>query len=153
MNYETRQAYSEICTVLEYMPNEYVAKIPEKIIKLFQSEKLENYEVNINKSNPLDKNYLSKKTMVLIAMLNYQYWCPNKKVKDTLFKTYSANNEKYQKEMEDKYSVDNLFKNKKNVAQIEQKEESVAMVEYKESIFRKITNKIKQTLFKRNRKF
>ena len=141
MTYETRKAYSEICIVLEYMPNEYVAKIPKKIIKLFQ--KLKNYEVNINKSNPLDKNYLSKKTMVLIAMLNYQYWCPNKKVKDTLYKTYSANNEKYQKEMEEKYSVDNLFKNKKNVAQMEQKEESVAMVEYKESVFRKIINKIK----------
>lgn len=73
MTYETRKAYSEICIVLEYMPNEYVAKIPKKIIKLFQTEKLKNYEVNINKSNPLDKNYLSKKTMVLIAMLNYQY--------------------------------------------------------------------------------
>lgn len=143
MTYETRKAYSEICTVLEYMPNEYVSKIPEKIIKLFQTEKLENYKVNINKSNPLDKNYLSKKTMVLIAMLNYRYWCPNKKVKDVLYKTYLANNEKYQKEMEEKYSVDNLFKNKKNVAQIEPKEESVAIVEYKESIFRRIINKIK----------
>lgn len=153
MTYETRKAYSEIYTVLEYMPSEYVSKIPEKIIKLFRTEKLENYEVNINKSNPLDKNYLSKKTMVLIAMLNYQYWCPNKKVKDTLYKTYSANNEKYQKEMEEKYSVDNLFKNKKNVAQIEQKEESVAMVEYKESLFSRILNKIKQMLFKRNKKF
>lgn len=153
MTYETRKAYSEICTVLEYMPNEYVAKIPEKIIKLFQTEKLENYEVNINKSNPLDKNYLSKKTMVLIAMLNYQYWCPNKRVKDTLYKTYLANNEKYQKELEEKYSVDNLFKNKKNAAQIEQKEESVAMAEYKESLFSKILNKIKQMLFKRNKKF
>ena len=80
MTFETRQAYSEVCAVLEYMPDEYVKKIPEKIIKLFQSEKLEDYEVNINKSNPLDKNYLSPKTMVLIAMLNYQYWCPNKKV-------------------------------------------------------------------------
>ena len=102
-----------------------------------------NYEVNINKSNPLDKNYLSKKTMVIIAMLNYKYWCPNKKVKDMLYKTYSANNEKYQKEIEEKYSVDNLFKNKQNAIQIKQNEESVAMIEYKESIFRRIINKIK----------
>ena len=81
--------------------------------------------------------------MILIAMLNYQYWCPNKKVKDMLYKTFSANNEKYQMEMEEKYSVDNLFNNKKNVAQIEQKEESVAIVEYKKSVFRRIINKIK----------
>lgn len=91
MTFETRQAYTELCAVLEYMPNEYVKKVPKKIIKLFQSEKLENYKPNINKLNPLDKNYLSKKTMVLIAMLNYQYWCPNKKVKDDLYKTYLSN--------------------------------------------------------------
>lgn len=148
MTYETKQAYSEVCRVLENMPNEYVSKIPKKIIELFQTEKLENYEPNISKLNPLDKNNLSKKTMVIIAMLNYQYWCPNKKVKDELYKQYLSNNENYRKEMEEKYSVDNLFKNKTNVTQIERKEESVAMVEYKESIFRRIINKIKGIFYR-----
>ena len=27
MTYETRQAYSEVCVVLDYMPNEYISKI------------------------------------------------------------------------------------------------------------------------------
>ena len=148
MTYETKQAYSKVCRVLENMPNEYVSKIPKKIIELFQTEKLENYEPNISKPNPLDKNNLSKKTMVIIAMLNYQYWCPNKKVKDELYKQYLSNNENYRKEMEEKYSVDNLFKNKTNVTQIERKEESVAMVEYKESIFRRIINKIKGIFYR-----
>ena len=144
MTYETKQAYSEVCRILENMPNEYVSKVPKKIIELFKTERLANYEPNISKLNPLDKNNLSKKAIVIIAMLNYQYWCPNKKVKDELYKQYLSNNDKYQKEIEEKYSVDNLFKNKTNVTQIEQKEESVAMVEYKESIFRRIINKIKE---------
>ena len=145
MTFETRQAYSEVCAVLEYMPDEYVKKIPEKIIKLFQNEKLEDYEVNINKSNPLDKNYLSKKTMVLIAMLNYQYWCPNKKVKNDLYKQYLSNNEKYENEIREKYNTDNLFKNKKT-EEIEVKEEMHALVEYKEKTFiQKVWNKIKST--------
>lgn len=71
MTYETKQAYSEVCTVLENMPNEYVSKIPKKIIELFKTERLANYEPNISKLNPLDKNNLSKKAMVIIAMLNY----------------------------------------------------------------------------------
>lgn len=147
MTFETRQAYSEVCTVLEYMPNEYVKKIPEKIIKLFQSEKLEDYQVNINKSNPLDKNYLSKKTMVLIAMINYQYWCPNKKVKNDLYKQYLFNNEKYENEIREKYNTDNLFKNKKT-EEIEVQEEVHALVEYKEKTFiQKVWNKIK-SIFK-----
>ena len=130
------------------MPNEYISKIPKKIIKLFETERLENYEPNINKSNPWDKNKLSKKAMVIIAMLNYQYWCPNKKVKDDLYKTYLSNNDKYQKEIEKKYSVDNLFKNKNNITQVYNEGENVAMVEYKESVFKRIINKIKNIFHK-----
>lgn len=150
MTFETRQAYSEVCAVLEYMPDEYVKKIPAKIIKLFQKEKLEDYEVNINKSNPLDKNYLSKKTMVLIAMLNYQYWCPNKKQKDELYKQYVSNNEKYQKEIEEKYNTDNIFKNKQKInGELEQTTtNNMQLIEYKENFFTKLINKIKR-FFKR----
>lgn len=148
MTYQTKQAYSEVCAVLENMPNEYISKIPKKIIKLFETERLENYEPNINKFNPLDKNKLSKKAMVIIAMLNYQYWCPNKKVKDDLYKTYLSNNDKYQREIEKKYSVDNLFKNKNNITQVYNEVENVAMVEYKESVFKRIINKIKNIFYK-----
>ena len=148
MTYETKQAYSEVCAVLENMPNEYISKIPKKIIKLFETERLTNYEPNINKFNPLDKNKLSKKAMVIIAMLNYQYWCPNKKVKDDLYKTYLSNNDKYQREIEKKYSVDNLFKNKNNITQVYNEVENVAMVEYKESVFKRIINKIKNIFYK-----
>ena len=122
MTFETRQAYAEVCEVLQYMPDEYVKKIPEKVIKLFETEKLENYEVNINKSNPLDKNYLCKETIVLIAMLNYQYWCPNQKVKKDLYNMYLSNNEKYKKEIEEKYNPDNLFKKKNNELKVEEKQ-------------------------------
>ena len=148
MTYETRQAYAEICTVLQYMPDEYVKKIPQKMIQLFQNEKLENYEVNINTSNPLDKNYLSKNTMVLIAMLNYQYWCPNEMVKKDLYKQYLSNNKKYEKEIREKYNIDKLFK---KTEQCEIKEEIQALVEYKEKSFiERIWDKIKN-LFNKKR--
>ena len=150
MTYETKQAYAEICEVLQYMPDEYVKKIPEKIIKLFQSEKLKNYDVNINKSNPLDKNYLSKETRVILAMLNYQYWCPNAKVKSDLNKLYNSNNEKYQKEIEEKYNPDNLFK-KKNIEEKENIEniESKELVVYKEETFFRIILRKFINLFKK----
>ena len=148
MTYETKLAYSEVCAVLENVPNEYVNKIPKKLIELFNNEKLENYQANINKSNPLDNNYLSEKTMVLIAILNYRFWCPNKKVKSELYKQYLENNENYQKKMNEKYSTDNLFKNKRNLTQVEQVQETVVMVKYKEPLFKKITKIIKSIILK-----
>ncbi|MBE5820084.1 MAG: hypothetical protein E7310_04670 [Clostridiales bacterium] len=145
MTFETRQAYSEVYTVLQNMPAEYVEKIPKKILKLFETEKLDNYEVNINKSNPIDKNYLSKNAMALIAILNYQYWCPNKKVKNDLYMQYLSNNEKYEKDIQEKYNTDNLFKNKRN-EQI--KEENQELVECKErSFIQRILDKFK-SIFK-----
>jgi len=145
MTFETRQAYSEVYTVLQNMPVEYVKKIPKKILKLFETEKLDNYEVNINKSNPIDKNYLSKNAMALIAILNYQYWCPNKKVKNDLYMQYLSNNEKYEKDIQEKYNTDNLFKNKRN-EQI--KEENQELVECKErSFIQRILDKFK-SIFK-----
>ena len=143
MNFETRKAYTELCAVLEYMPNEYVKKVPQKIIDLFESEKLEKYEVNINKSNPLDKTYLSKKALVLIAMLNNQYWSPNKKAKDNLYKMYLSNNDKYQNiKKENNYSYNDLFE--KNLTKVDDKVENVEMVKYKEPIFKRIINIIKR---------
>lgn len=152
MIYETKQAYSEVCAVLDNMPNEYVSKIPKKIIDLFQAEKLKDYKPSINTSNPLDKSYLSKKTMVLIAMLNYYYWCPNKEVKDELYKMYLNNNEKYEKEIAEMYDTDNLFKNGK-VEKVEEQDEEqkVSLVKYNEGNFiTRLFNRIKR-FFSRNK--
>lgn len=147
MDYETRKACTEVCTVLEYMPEEYIKKIPGKIMDLFESRKIENYKVNINKENPIDKNYLNKKAMAIIAMLNYMCWCPNQKAKDELFEQYLANDEKYKKEMAIKYSLNHLCKDKEKQ---EEKEEQVNIVEYKESFLNKIFSYIKN-IFRRNK--
>lgn len=141
MTFETRQAYSEVYTVLQNMPAEYIEKIPKKLLRLFEAERLENYEVNINKSNPIDKNYLSKKSIALIAVLNYKYWCPNKKIKEDLYKQYESNNEKY--------NVDNIFNNKQQEKQqIYEEVNNMQLVEYKKSFIKKLINKIK-SFFKR----
>ena len=153
MTYETKQAYSEVCAVLDNMPNEYVSKIPQKIIDLLQTEKLKDYKPNINMSNPLDKNNLSKKTMVLIAMLNYYYWCPNKEIKNELYKMYLNNNEKYEKEIAEMYDTNNLFKNDKVEKVTEQKEEQqeVSLVKYNEGNFlTRLLNRVKR-FFSKNK--
>ena len=62
------------------------------------------------------------------------------KVKYDLYKQYLANNEKYEKEIQEKYNTDNLFKNEKFEEATTQ-----ALVEYKEKTFiQKIFDKIKR---------
>lgn len=58
---------------------------------------------------------------------------------------YVTDNEiEYQKQLNEVYNTENLFKKKNQVKNVEDiVENQVAMVEYKESLFKKFINKIK----------
>lgn len=149
MTYELRCAYTEVYIVLENMPKEYVNKIPKKIIDLLKESKIENYEINIDKKKIIDRTKLSKQALTIIAMLNYRYWCPNKNVKERLYKNYAKNEEKLKRELQEKYNPDNLFPNKK--------QEKVEIVDLpvvieEEGLFKKVINFIKDFLNKIKRK-
>lgn len=148
MTYEMRQTYTEVYQVLENMPHEYVNKIPSKILEILKETKLENYKLNINKENPVDRTKLTKQTMIILAIFNYHYWCPNRKVKNDLYKIYSKNEENYQKEIQ--VNFNNLFKDYRNDTTQNNTsiEDNDAMVEYKTSIFTKIVNWLKKVLKK-----
>ena len=34
--------------------------------------------------------------MIILAIFDYQYWCPNRKVKNDLYKIYAKNEQKVQ---------------------------------------------------------
>ena len=146
MVYERKKAYAEVDTVLQCLPNEYLDKIPKKITNFFKTHKLNDYKFDIDKNNPIDKNKLSEMALSILAMLNYQYWCPNETIKLELTKQYVSNNEKYKKKIEEKYSVTDLFNASKNEVKVEEKQ---SLVKYEKKIFiQKILNNIIK-LFKR----
>lgn len=61
-----------------------------------------------------------------------------------LEETLSNNEIKYQEELREKYSPDNIFKNRQNtIENVEIKKENREMATYKESFFNKIISKIK----------
>ena len=148
MTYEIRQAYTEVYQVLENLPIEYVNKIPLKILEMLKTTKLEDYKIDINKQNPVDRTKLMRQTMIILAILNYQYWCPNRKTKNDLYKIYFKNEENYQKEIQK--NLDNLFKIKKDYTTQNNMiiKDNVAIVEYKTSIFTKIVKWFKKILKK-----
>ena len=57
-------------------------------------------------------------------------------------KKFYENEQKYQEELRQKYNPDNIFSKKnKNIIEIE--DNQTQLIEYKETIFRRILNKIK----------
>lgn len=138
-------AYAEVDEILNVLEDEYVEKIPEKVRNFFKEERCEEYKPEIKVDVSLTKQNLRRETMVLLAILNLNYWCETEEEKQE-FLNELEQNEKEQKELEEKYNPDNVFKNRKynniNSSEIEN-EVNVSMIEYKnQGLLRRILNKI-----------
>ncbi len=143
---ETRKAYYEVLILLKYLPSKYTKMLPKQILKLFETEKIENKQFIIDLENPINKEFLSKETIEIIAMLNYEYWCKDEKEKQKLYEMYCKNEEKYQDVLREKYDIERIFNEKKAKKIKYTNEENTEMVVYKESFFQKVINKIKQII-------
>lgn len=140
-----QEVCTEVNTIIKYMPKEYQNKIPSNVLEFFEKQKLNNYKIDIDSNNIFDNSKLKEETLAIIAMLNLKYWCPNERIKKQLLKQYNENEKRYQKEIAEKYNVDNIFKNKQEEKQqLYEEANNMQLVEYKESFIKKIINKIKR---------
>ena len=144
----TRQAYSEIDEFLGLLSEEQRNKIPLKLREFFKEEKEPNYKKGISLNVPIKNQNLKEETLGIIALLNLKYWCEDEKEKERLKLIYAQNEKKYQDMLYEKYNPNNIFKKSEESItnyNIETKE-NTQMIEYKESIIKKIINKIKSFL-------
>lgn len=128
-------AYAEVDAILNVLEDEYVNKVPEKVRNFFDDEKIKDYEPVIDVDIPLTEQNLKRETMVLLAILNLNYWCESENEKQEFLNELSKNEDE-RKKLEEKYNPDNLFKNKKsNHEENMEQVNDVGMIEYKKNIF------------------
>ena len=145
-------AYAEIDEILNLSEDKYREKVPEKVRTFFKEEKMVDYTPTIDVNIPLIQQNLKRETIVLLAILNLNYWCDTSEEKQEILDELSMNEKEKQKLLE-KYNQDNLFKNKKNrdistdnIAE----SQNISMLEYKkQGIFKRILDKITK-FFKKN---
>ena len=53
----------------------YLNKIPKDVLNIFKTKRDKNYKVNINPNLPLEDQKLHRKTLILLSVLNLDYWC------------------------------------------------------------------------------
>ena len=140
----TRQAYSEIDEFLGLLSIEQRIEVPQKLRDLFTQEKDINYRKGIDPTIPIKEQNLKEETLALIALLNLQYWCKDEAEKQRLKSVYSKNEEVYQEMIREKFNPDNIFKKKDVISEDKEETQCVQMVEYKESLIKRIVNKILQ---------
>ncbi len=141
---KTRQAYSEIDEFLGLLSEEQRNEIPKKLRDFFKEEKDQEYFKNIDKDISIKDQNLKEETLAIIALLNLQYWCKDEEEKKRLQEIYAQNEKEYQDILYEKYNPNDIFK-KKEETTIENNnkiKEKMQMVEYKDSVFKRIINKI-----------
>ena len=89
----TRQAYSELDSVLDVLDEEDRNKIPIKLRQLLKREKDHNYIKTIDINKSIEEQNLKEETLTLIAILNLKYWCEDEGVKEKLKERYLKNEE------------------------------------------------------------
>lgn len=144
------KAYTEVNCLLEYLPQSYIDKLPKKLIELIKEQSDKQYNINIDTNKSLLEQNFSKKTKDLIAVIKYNYWSTDEE-KQRLKNIFYENENKYQKELLEKYNPNDIFKKKEKKINItETIENNLQMVEYKENLFRRFLNKIKN-IFRKNK--
>lgn len=141
-------AYSEVCTILNMLEDEYKERVPKNVMDFFEEERDKEYNPIIDVNIPLEKQNLRRKTIVLLAILNLNYWCDSEEEKQEILDSFAKNEELKrikEKELTENYNINNLFKKIEN----NENKTEVSLIEYKKQNFiQKIILKIK-SLFRR----
>lgn len=137
MKQEYKIAFSEVDEIIKMMPDELVRKIPKGFKELVDEEKDESYIPNIHE--PLEKNKLKNETIIILGLIYRDFLC-SKEERIILQKKDAEELQRVQneldKELKEKYSMDNLF-NKSVIENVKEQDNTnntneVAMVEFKE---------------------
>ena len=133
-------AFSEVLDVLQHSEIEVIEKIPLEIIKKIKEKSSKEYVSEITGENDF---YISDKAKAILAVLYQDYLCDDEEKAEEFRQQLIENEEKYQEKLREEYNHNDLFKNKKDFKQNNNISENMQMAEYKESVFKKIFNKIK----------
>lgn len=145
---EKNDVYKEVLTVLAYFNDDFIEKIPDKVLKklneLAADSKTDFY---IDTEKKLYEQNISEESKDLISLIYYNF-VADKNEKKELLKIWSENENKYQEKLRKIYNSDNIFQNKRKKFSKDENSSlssNTAMVEYKkENIFDKIKNFIKK---------
>lgn len=142
-------AYKEVIEVLKYTKREDVNKIPKYRILLWKTNMKKDYDFKIDTTKTLEEQNLSKEAKAIIANIFKKYWATDYQ-RERIEAKEKYDIAQMEKEKYQKYNPDDIFKNRKqDIKQENEANKNVLMVEYKESLFKKMLNKIKNIFNKK----
>lgn len=140
INDNTKLAFAETYDIIKHSSKEIQDKIPIRFINILDKFKKSNYISEFDYSQDLEKQNITYETKIILGIIYRDYLCDNRK-REKLIAYESQLLEQIEKEKREKYSLDDLFKNKKCSNEIQ-----VIQVPKKENLFFKLFKTIKRIL-------
>lgn len=144
---ELSEAAVEFNCILEYTSEELKSKIPKRFLDFLKSIQSQTYKFKYDKTKKLNEQELKPKTRGLIALVYQDYLC-----NETDKKEYIQKSQKFFKQVKEiereTYNPKDIFKDKE-IKFTQNTASANAIIEYKESIIKKIINRIKNIFSKK----
>ena len=145
---EYANAYSEVMEILKHINKEEYLKIPKRKIEVFEKNSNKDYKFLYSPEKTLDEQNVSKIAKAIIGLLFRDYWATEEQKNKIINK--QKNDRKIMEEQKKSiYNVDKIFKERVNINK--KHKEKTEIIVYKETLLKKIFNKIR-ALFKINSK-
>ena len=142
-----KNAYAEVYTILQELNEEEYNKIPPEVIKTIEANRNEDYEYELDDELELKDQPMLPETKAILFNLFRDYLAtPEQKAK--IIRMQNEARQKNELKKQQMYNTD-VFANKPKENLAENSNEIMQIVEYKESIFKRILNKIKSFFIKK----
>ena len=144
-----REAFAEVLEVLKNSNQNIIEKIPKKFITFLSQNKDNNYIVKIDFTDANWDDSIKQETQAILALV-YRDYIVSPEERTRLLAEEKEEQIRIENELREKYNPDNLFKKRHREDEIEENtiQNEVALVEYKETIFRRLINKLKRIFHK-----
>ena len=140
-------AYAEVYTILQELNEEEYNKIPPEVINAIETNKNEEYEYELDDELELkDQPMLPETKAILFNIFRDYLATPEQKAK--IIRMQNEARQKNELKKQQMYNPD-VFANRQKENFSKPANETMQIVEYKESIFKRILNKIKSFFIKK----
>lgn len=148
-----KKAFCEVDEIIKNMPENLSKKIPHEFRKFIKENKEEEYRFSLLKTDKVSNVLLLKETKILLSLI-YRNYLISEQYKQELFENDREKLINIEKELQEKYSYENLFKKKsdnKSPIKIQNYDNKLPIEIKKEKLYKKIINFIKRLIKNRRR--